>query len=175
MKEFSLSNVLLFHLHGNEGFNQVCYCEAFFGVFSIKLKCIYLSLFQSFAICDRSYFLNSSSENYLFHMLPHLHCCTCIPIIDILPLSLDFKKSETNDRALSRTAAPRHQSGITFPDFHCSRKAPAEQFRGDLSSLEKPSEPITAAYWTQRLQRTRLVCKAGGRCTLFINSVIWVP
>lgn len=35
------------------------------------------------------------------------------------------------------TAAPRHQSGITFPAFHCSRKAPAEQFRGDLSSLEK--------------------------------------
>lgn len=44
------------------------YCEVF-GVFSIELNCIYLSLLQP-AICDRSYFLNLSSEDDLFHMLP---------------------------------------------------------------------------------------------------------
>lgn len=141
MKEFSLSNVLLFHVHGNEEFNQVCYYESFFGVFSTELNCIYLSLLQPFCYLWQIIFFEFIIRRLLVSYVTPLHCCTCIPITDILPLrkkSLDFKKQrKTNDRALSRTPAPQHQSGITFPAFHCSRKAPAEQFTGDLSSLEK--------------------------------------
>lgn len=178
MKEFLLSSVLLFHLYGNEEINQLCYCEVF-GIFSIELNCIYLSLLQPFCHLWQIIFLEFVIRRWLVSYVTPLQCCTCIPITDILPLgkeSLDFKKQrETNDRALSRTL----QLLDTNQGLHFLPSTAAGKHQ--LSSSEEiyfrknPQSQSQLPTGHSGGRDTGLVGKAGGRCKLFINSVIWMP